>query len=238
MVDEDEIHFEAPPPLAVARRALILSGVVCRAFLENAVDERYKRETAAAIHDWFQELGLWSSVEPDEMAILNCEFGKMPERLRIRGTWFVEGLSVLAWAMGRSDFPPNSDVVDPFDVTDSLCFLDESAKELLGSPYMRGSAELKAAREWFYDLHCTLRGFLHYRGKGRLAPWIGHYLEVIGLPAENIMRDGGLLFDGKPLVDSERGHAERWETIVCERHRATIWLAGEQPVYTELTVDT
>src|SRR5947209_6400159 len=105
MDDVDEMVFLPPKATDVARRALILSGVVCRAALESYNDEEYKRETASRIHDWFDELDLWLHLEPCEERIICCPFGEMPRRLQIQGTWFIEGVALLAWALRRSGFP-------------------------------------------------------------------------------------------------------------------------------------
>ena len=101
-LEEDELSRPPPPsPIAVARRALVLSGVVCRASIENYKDEKYKRQTAEEIHEWFDELDLWPHLEAREEQILRAEFGLMPRWLRVAGTWFVEGLAILAWASAQ-----------------------------------------------------------------------------------------------------------------------------------------
>ena len=75
----DEAEFQPPEPTVIARRSLILSGIVCRASLENYADEEYKRDTAALIHSWFDELSLWPYLEPCEEEIVRCPFDKMPK---------------------------------------------------------------------------------------------------------------------------------------------------------------
>lgn len=52
------------------------------------------------------------------------------------------------------------------------------------------------------------------------------------------MRNGFLTLDSKPLQESVLSRTAEFEEIICERHRAAIWLAGEYPIYSELTVDT
>jgi hypothetical protein len=237
-VDEpDEISYQPPEPIDIARRALILSGVVCRASIESYTDEEYKRETADDIHEWFDELDLWPYLEPDEEQIIRSPFGEMPRGAEIQGTWYVEGLAVLAWALRRGEFPPHDQKVDAIAVTNALQFLDPDAETLLISPTVRDQAEPQAAREWFYDLHCKLGGFLRHGGDGRLASWIGDYLAILGIDPKLVMHDGRLTVDGKPVGEANRRRLEEWESVIRERHRATIWLVGEQPLYTELSVD-
>jgi hypothetical protein len=56
--DEDDIYSRPPSAVEVARRALILSAVVCRASIETYTDEEYKRQTSEDIHEWLDELKL------------------------------------------------------------------------------------------------------------------------------------------------------------------------------------
>jgi hypothetical protein len=238
MVNHDELADRPPTPVEVARRALILSGVVCRASLESCPDKLYRRKTARSIRGWFEELGLWPYLEPDEEIIIRARFGKLPRPLRIRGTWFVEGLAILAWALRRCDFPPHDKTVGAVAVTNALDFLSPSAEDILSSPTLRDPPELEAAREWFYDAHCTLRQFLRGRD-GQLASWIGQYLTVLGLDPGAVMYEGGLAIDCGPLSNATSERIERWESVICERHRAAIWLMGDaHPLYTEISVDT
>lgn len=236
--DAEEMPDQPPAAIAVARRALILSAVVCRASIESYSDEAYKRQTAEDIYEWLDELKLWPHVEPDEEQILRASFGALPQRLCIRGTWFVEGLAILSWALRHREFPPHDRKVDPIAITNDLDFLQPDAEKLLETPMLREATELEAAREWFYDVHCTLRGFLFHNGDGRLADWIGQYLAVLALDSKTVRSGRSLLFDGLPLRAAERTRLREWEWIISERHRASIWLAGEYPFYTELSVDT
>jgi hypothetical protein len=44
VIDEEE--YQPRSPIDVARRALVLSGVVCRASIESYTDRKYRRKTA------------------------------------------------------------------------------------------------------------------------------------------------------------------------------------------------
>ena len=89
---EEDYRPHPPGSVAVARRALILSGVVCRAFLEDSKDEKGRLELVGDIHDWFDTLDLWPHLEAEEEEILRVELGKMPSGLHTRATWYSEGL--------------------------------------------------------------------------------------------------------------------------------------------------
>jgi hypothetical protein len=236
--EKEEERLDQPPtPVTVARRALILSGVVCRCNLEWYKDEDYRKEAIADIHDWFDELDLWPHLEPDEAAILDAPLGKLKKRLAVQGTWWVEGLAILSWALHRGRFPPHDEKVDPIAVTNDLEFLAPEAAELLAEPTLRSATELQACREWFYDAHCELGGFLRHGGAGHLATWIIDYLRVLEIDPQTVMANGFLAYKGRALATVDRKELKEWESLICERHRASIWLVGTYPLYTELPVD-
>ena len=103
---------------------------------------------------------------------------------------------------------------------------------------LREVVELEAAREWFYDLHCTLRGFLFHNGNGFLAEWIDQYLDMLALDPKMIRDGRSLRYEGRLLSEAERKRLQEWEWVITERHRASIWLMGEYPFFTEVSVDT
>ena len=239
--DLDDVDSQPlpPTPIEVVRRALILSGVVCRASLENHKDDKYRRQTAAEIHEWFDELALWPYLEARGTA-------DPSRRLRHNAAracaWPGRGSS-RAWpsssgALRRGDFPLHAEKVDAIAVTDSLAFLAPTLRILLVAPALRPAEEIEAAREWFYDVHCTLRQFLYRNGDGHLASWIGDYVNVLGLNPDEVMAGKGLAFAGKPLAEADRDDLEDWEHVIREHHRALMWLEGDDEPYTELTVDT
>jgi hypothetical protein len=235
---KDEDYRPPPPgPVAVARRALILSGVVCRAFIEDSTDES-RRELVGDIHDWFDDLDLWPYLEAEEEEITQVELGKMPRQLRHRATWYSEGLAILAWALRRADFPPHNDQVEPTFVTEALDFLSPDAEELLKAPTLRPREELDAAREWFYDVHCTLRGFLNHSGDGHLATGIEQFVQTLGLDQAVVMVGNILAFESNPIDVVDRKRLQEWEQVIFERHRAVMWLEDSDEPYTEISVDT
>jgi hypothetical protein len=242
MVDEltdlDETPDRPPTPLEVAQRALILSAVICRASIEKDRDEEYKQKTIEDIHEWIEELRLWPHLDPVEKQILQIPLGALSRRLQIQGTWFSEGLAILSWSLHRSEFPTHDVTVDPIAVTNALDFLDPDAEKLLESTLLREAVELEAAREWFYDLHCTLRVYLFHNRDGLLAEWIDHYLTILAVDPKTIHKRRSLRFEGRLLREAERKRLQEWEWVITERHRASIWLVGEYPLLTEVPVDT
>lgn len=239
MYEESEDHKARPPrALKVARQGLILSAVVCRSFLEEWPEGTERDDTHAWLLEWLDLMKLRPHLEPDEKWTLDAKLGELPKRLYVQGTWHCEGLAILSWALQLADFPPHDQKVSPVAITRHFQLMEESASEILESAKLRPRAELEAAREWFYSLHCNLRQFLFYNGTGEVAAWNADYLHTLGLSPEELMPLGRLAFRGKPLSEAERGELEEWECVIRERHRASIWLEDASEAYTELAVDT
>src|SRR5262249_62187767 len=95
-------------------------GVLSLAYHVANKEENYRRQTVADLREWFDELSLWPHLEPDEKEILDAPLGAMHRSLYLHGTWYVEGLAILVWALRRGDFPPPEPQRDPTAVTNAV----------------------------------------------------------------------------------------------------------------------
>ncbi len=222
-----------------ARRSLVLAAVVCRASIEmNAADPE-----AEALHvrviDWLTHLNLWDEVEPDEQVLLRSLLGQLNSSSVIQASWFVEGLAVLAWALRLLDFPQFGEQVDLYAVTDAVWFLDDAAQDVVASAELRGPAELDACRELLYAVHSRLRDFARNKHHEDITRWIEKsWLDLLDLDASAIIVNDDLAIDGKTISEVETSRLQEFESIICQRHRAIIWLLEGPERYSEVTVDT
>src|SRR5579862_2763402 len=125
-----EEEFVAPDAQRVARRALIISAMICRAFVD---DDPEQNEFSESIRAWVNRTGLIPELEPEEKKILYSPPGSMTRQQRINWTWRSEGLVVLAWALGLVDFPPHDECIDPEVVAGALGFLSNDARGFIKS---------------------------------------------------------------------------------------------------------
>ena len=86
--------------------------------------------------------------------------GGLKESDQINATWRLEGLVVLAWALGRFEMPPHDALVSLNSLWKSLGLLDaDEARTLLESPVLRTRAEIATLRNQLFALHWRLRNF-------------------------------------------------------------------------------
>jgi hypothetical protein len=237
--DEYEEDDKPPNPIQVAQRALIQSAVVCRGNIDHDPGHPVVQELHGRIQDWLGRLDLLLAMEPHEARILNAPLGSLDRAQIIRATWAAEGLSILAWALGRYDLPGHDEKVDPFTLTDALNFLDEGASSLLDGPVLRPREQLAACRELFYAIHCRYAKFRREKGGMDFTGWVEpEWLELLGVKGPDLMIGGDLSVGHKAILDADERRVREGENIICERHQASIWLVGEYPVYTETPADT
>lgn len=237
--DDEGIDYSPPGGERVARRALILSAVICRANIDHGAGNDDAESLRNQILEWLQALDLHDEIEPWEMTMLKAPLGGLTERQVIRSSWLAEGLAILAWALNGLDLPGFSEKVDPFAVTDAVHFLSMDALNVVRSSGHRSPSELSALRDLCYDIHVALRDFERHGRPTNFVRWVDPAaLSHLGLTLEELTSEGDLQIGGQPLSAAPLQARRVSEWIMCERHRAAVWLVGEELVYSKVTSDT
>lgn len=230
-----------PPPDAqrVARRALILSAIVCRSNSDHDPTNPDAIDLWGRLKTWIESLDVAAEIKPAEKELIYAPLGSLDDRKRIQATWQAEGFGILAWALGRFPLPKYDQKVDPYELTDSLAFLSEEAADIIKSAELRPRAELNACRELLYAVHCRLRQFFRDKQARSIAAWIEPpWLETLEIESP-LGTTGDLRVGDVEIADAHEDAVRQHEWAVCERHRAAIWLVGEAgPLYSEVPVDT
>ena len=233
---------ECPPPpdaQRVARRALILSAIVCRSNSDHDPTNFDAIDLWGRLKTWIESLDVAAEIEPAEKEMIYAPLGSLDNRKRIQAAWHAEGLGILAWALGRFPLPKYDQKVDPYELTDSLAFLSEDAADIIKSAELRPRAELNACRELLYAIHCRLRQFFRDKQARSIAAWIEpQWLETLGVESP-LGATGDLRIGNVEIAHAKNEDVRRYEEIVYERHRAAIWIVGEDgPLYSLVSVDT
>src|SRR5262249_23188438 len=152
-----------------------------------------------------------------ELNIINTPLGGLDSKQVIYATWAVEGLSVLAWALGCLGLPRHDEKVDPYAVPESVGFLNQDAAEFIETAKLRSVAELEAYRELLYAIHSRLRDFIRHKQPNEFETWIDErWLDLLKIDRASLIVDGDLSIDEKAIFNVEQ-----------ERVRSCEWLIGE-----------
>lgn len=223
--------MSAPSPNRLAARALVLCAVVARAYLEEGAGDAHTEQLRQQILGWLAQLELLDAPSAREKKLLERPVGRLGQREQVDASWLSEGLAVLAWALGRGDFPQLDDHVDPRRVADSLGFLHEAAGALLALPTVRPEQELAIAEARLTLVAERLHAFSQDRARLDLpAMAAGSALGPLvleGLP----LVEGDLRVDGRALSEAPEA---RWRELLdasVERARAIAWVRGNADLY-------
>lgn len=226
-----EEEFVAPNAQRVARRALIMSAMICRAFID---DDEEQSEFAESIKTWVNRSGLIPELEPEEKKILDAPLGVMTRQERISWTWRSEGLIVLAWALGRVDYPPHDECIDPEIVAETLGFLSNDSRAFVKSAQLLDEDQVIDQCEKIFAVHWRLRQFSVDRRainfpKVANEAWFG---PIDIRPLRLIDRD--LAIGGVSIAKAPAEAVKKCESIARERHCGANWLVGYHAIYSEV----
>jgi hypothetical protein len=237
--EEEEEQIDPPSPQRVARRALALAAVAGRALLElpdSGGDESFRPR----LIQWVDTVGVRDELEPDEEKLLQQPLGVPSQQEAVNATWRLEGLAVLAWALGRFELPRHDQQVDAGQLMPAICLLDAAgAKGLLADARLRTIEELKAMSDRLLAIHWRLRQFRADGGEP-IADWPSEAknawfpLNLAGIP----LIDGDLALGDAAIADASEDLFQLASSIAQERHQAINWLAGDSAVYSETDTPT
>lgn len=236
--DEDDA-IAPPTPDRVARRALALTAVTVRAILEQDKDNSSAQGMCRDLLAWVGDIGIDDEFEPDEWEVLQRPLGRLESQRQVNSTWRLEGLVVLAWALGRFHVPPHDQLVNLNDLWGSLGLLDrEAAADLLADPELRPRTEIRALRNRLFAVHWRLRNYhmkpeiMDFAEYARTC-WFGP-LDIAGLP----LVGGDLALQGRRIDHASADAFSTAHSAAQERHQAINWLWEGPARYSEASVAT
>src|SRR5207302_5289868 len=90
--------------------------------------------------------------------------GALPQQSTLDAGWRLEGLGVLAWALGKFELPAYDQLVDAGILLPAVGFLNlNQATALLASPCLRAREELRKMQDQCFALHWLLRRLHPYQ---------------------------------------------------------------------------
>lgn len=189
---------------------------------------------------WLETVELDDEIEALERKVLVTPHGELPQQITINACWRMEGLEVLAWALGRSELPALDETSDAMQRIKYAGVLakPERVAIIFDEAELREAEQIEAQASQQLALHWRLRSFslkpeaMNFREYAASVDWATFNLE--GLP----MIDNDLAIGGRPIVDCDKALFSRAMSLAQERHIATNWLIGWDAIYSEVTADT
>lgn len=225
----------SPPPLAV---------VVARAFASCALAMRAQLDThddAAAValiveqaRGWLTQHGFDRVLGDDESAALAAAPGELAPAMRERYALLGEAAAVLAWGLRRMPLPAPDQPCDAADAAEALGFLTDAGAALPTQARLRDREE--TAR------YADIAGALHWRIQRQMtepAPlmmrrWPSDQLAWPEDVAAAQFIDEDLALGGKAIASLGVPELLGWLQCAAERHRAALWLLGQQRDYWQI----
>src|SRR5690606_23855716 len=183
---------------------------------------------------WLQATGLEHALEADEAALVATPLGELDPAAALDAGWRAEGAYVLAWALGRHALLPHDHLVDPDDIAWPLGFLDADALEREREAELRGEREIDTFLARQLAVHWRLREYALRPGPMNFAAMVANggwaRLDI----DQGALVDDDLAIDGSRIDRVDDARFARCTSIASERHRAASWLAGADPVYSNV----
>jgi Domain of unknown function (DUF4272) len=210
--------------------------LACRAMIDGDPDPG-AQEMAGKILPLTRETGIYESYEPAELRLLNAPWGSLPRRERLALSWAVEGVAVLAWALGKAPLPPFDTRCEGAPVGSALGLFQHESPETIRAATLRDPAEIEVRALTYEALSWRLARFIETRQRvdfaSRLSNQNGPRLIDAGF---TLLADGDLAVDGAPLVEISEERLSEICTIVRQRHQAFRWLLGYEKNYAAVPI--
>lgn len=243
-VGEDPSDGLPPSEVRVARRAVALAAVTARAVIErDTLAGEFTPEEAIdrlrKVREWVDAAGVRDEFEPAEAALFTVGPGSLPRQQAVNAMWRIEGLEVLAWALGLQELPRYDEMSTVDDVWRAVGFLDDDATAaLLAAPKLRPREELDAVRKQFLGYNWRLTEFRVKPGTTNFRAfaakcWFGSF-DVSGFD----LIDDDLAIGGDRIDAADPDLRGTCTSIALERHLAANWLCWGPDVYSDTDVST
>lgn len=234
-------HFgllAAPPPLQrIAARGFVACAVAMRVDLEIHEDRSAAAELLQLAQEWLTAHGHGVELEADEAAALAAAPGALPTPARERFAAQAEAAAVIGWSLQRCALPPFDGDADGAAVAAALGWLEADGEELGRRARLRPREQVMALLDALGAVHWRL---LEHTRSPDAAVSMQHFSATEHAWPPDVtpceLRDGDLAIGGLAL--RELAPVQLFATLrrVQERHRAALWLLGQDRAYWQVAL--
>lgn len=237
-MSETDFQFHPPSPERVAARAIVLSAVACRGFIEKDASNPKAEDLRQRVFSWLREIGVNDEAEEHERDLFSTPLGRLSEKFTVNASWKSEGMVVLGWALGLLALPAYDKECEPGDSANRLGFLGDRNSTPLAKPHLISAIDIEHWADAYLTLHWRLR---QYSLKPETIDLESYVESCTWGPlslAEIQIVDGDLAIAGGRLDRVAEPIFRKTLSIAQERHQALNWLIGEESTYSLVTTDT
>ena len=229
-------QLASPPPLAIiVARAFASCALAMRAQLDSHDSSAAAAELFAAAREWLQRHAFDLVLDADEVAALATAPGQLDAATRERYALLGEAAGVLGWALRRNALPAPDAAIDAADAAANLGFLSDEGVKLRTTALLRDRDETARYADIAGALHWRLQHQITQPGPVLMSRWRS---DQMNWPADVTAAE---------FVDDDLGIAGRAVTrltnsellpplqLAVERHRAAMWLLGQNRDYWSVT---
>lgn len=232
-MSEDELDIELRPVSDVARRAIVLSALTRRLWIESIAAANAAKHEAEAydLRGWLRTEELWHELTAAEADVLERRPGELTEDEAAAIAWQSEALSTLGWALGLID---RLGAAYPSDVATAIRALPEpwdSIAPWVRERSLRPESEITGER----DLAEVLEWRIAIEPARRVASGaqLAEYTTAIDDVTREVLAAGllpageaDLRVSNQPLTSYAAQDLEKLSGLAEERLRALNWLCG------------
>jgi hypothetical protein len=234
-------HFgllASPPTLQrLVARGFVACAVTMRVDLEAHGDATEVAELMQLARDWLAAHGHAAELEPDEAAVLAATHGTLAGADRERFAAQAEAAAVLGWALQLCPLPPFDAEADGAATAAALGWLTDAGAALATQARLRPREQLMALLDALGAVHWRL---LEHTRRDDAAVSMQHFSATEHAWPPDVtpceLLDGDLAIGGRRL--RELTPAMLFATLrrLQERHRAALWVLGQQREYWQVAL--
>ncbi|MCU0759401.1 MAG: DUF4272 domain-containing protein [Steroidobacteraceae bacterium] len=230
----------SPPPLPrIVARAMACCALAQRVEVEPPAGEPLDAPTLQGTdellqlsRDWLAGHAMDAELSTAERAALAAATGTLDAAARERFADAGEGAAVIAWALRCADLPSFDADADAAAIAASLGWLAEAGTTLGSRARLRSRDELGAALDAIGAVHWRLRARTAPAadaGTVSMARWQpDRFAWPEGMTPLALASDGDLALDGGPIAAASPQQLLAGLRRLRARHRAILWLLGQQ----------
>jgi len=234
-------HFgllASPPPLQrLVARAFIACAVAMRVDLVAHDDATEVAELTLLARDWLAAHGYAAELEPDEAAVLTTAPGTLALATRERFATQAEAAAVIGWSLQRCALPAFDSDADGAGIAAELGWLTQAGADLATQARLRQREQLMALLDALGAVHWRL---LEHPRHGSAVVSMQHFSAQDHAWPPDVtpceLLDGDLAIRGRALRDLAPAALFATLRRVQERHRAALWVLGQQRDYWQVAL--